>query len=94
MRGNIAVKITIILLLFSLFLYFYLPRYASYSTLKDEELSLDKKIKFLEDENKKLKEEIGRINSDVKYMEKLLREKMGLVKPGEVVYKIVEEDER
>jgi len=45
-------------------------------------------IKELEKKNAQLKEEMRLLEEDPVYLEKIAREKMGLVKEGEVIYKI------
>lgn len=47
-------------------------------------------IARLEEDNKKLTEEIDRIKEDPKYTEAMARDRLGLVKKGETVYRFVE----
>ena len=48
-------------------------------------------IKTLSEENKRLSEEKRRLEQDPVYLEKVGREKMGLVRDGETVYKMTPE---
>ncbi len=49
----------------------------------------EKRIGDLERDNIRLEEERHRLNDDPAYFEKVAREKMGIIKDGEVVYKII-----
>ena len=51
-----------------------------------------KTIERLKVENEELKEEKRRLEEDPVYLEKVAREKLGIVKEGEVVYKIIPEE--
>jgi cell division protein DivIC len=46
--------------------------------------SVQSQIKQMQQKNQELKEEVGRLNTD-SYVERIAREKLGLVKPGETV---------
>ena len=54
-------------------------------TIQKETLSLKDRINELEHANKALADEKGKLNSPA-YVEKIAREQLGLVKPGEVPY--------
>ncbi len=47
-------------------------------------------ITKLEEENKKLSEEIWKIKEDPDHIEAIARDRLGLVKKGEIVYRFVE----
>ena len=57
--------------------------------LKQKNLNYRKQIEELRLKGVSLKEEKRRLENDPVYLEKVAREKMGLVKEGEVVYKVV-----
>lgn len=57
--------------------------------LKQKNAIYNQKIKDLEEEQVKLKEEKRLLEEDPAYLEKVGREKMGLVKEGEVIYRII-----
>jgi cell division protein FtsB len=61
-----------------------------YRMEKERQAHLDK-IQDLEQENRKLLEEIQRLRDDVAYMESLGRRELGLVKEDEVLYRFVKE---
>lgn len=61
----------------------------SKTNIKLEELK--KKIQLLEKENMRIKKEIQQLKTDPYYTEKVIREELGLVKPGEKVYEFIDE---
>ncbi len=67
----------------------FLPGYTRLQELKDKNRDLGVKIKRLTIENALLEEELKRIESDPVYQERLAREKLGVVRKGEVPVKIV-----
>ena len=74
--------VTIIILLV------FLPSYSQLQDLKQKNLDFSQKIQHLTHENAQLKEEKRRLEEDPVYLEKVAREKMGLVREGEVIYRI------
>ena len=48
----------------------------------------------LKKENQKLKEEIERLKNDPSHIERLAREELGMVKPGELVFQFTEAKEQ
>ena len=60
----------------------FLPGYTKLQELKDRNRDLENKIKRLNIENSLLEQEIGRIQSDPIYQERIAREKLGVVKKG------------
>lgn len=87
-----------ILFIFSLIVAFlaivYLPSYTKYQELKREDEKLAENIESLQNENIQLREEARLLQTDIQYLEKVLREELGLVKPGEVIYKFVRDDKK
>ena len=74
-----------------LFLVVFLPGYTRLQDLKDRNVDLQEKIRRLSRENILLQQELARIQSDPNYQEKIVREKMGVVRKGEVPIRIVPE---
>jgi len=74
--------VTIIILLV------FLPSYSQLQDLKQKNSDFSQKIEHLTRENAQLKEEKRRLEEDPVYLEKVAREKMGLVREGEVIYRI------
>lgn len=56
------------------------------STLKDERLRLEASIREQEQLNIKLRRQVRQLQNDKRYLERLAREEMGLVRKGELVY--------
>ncbi len=67
----------------------FLPGYTKLQELRDRNRDLEMKIKYLNVENALLQQELKRIDNDPVYQEKIAREKMGVVRKGEVPIKIV-----
>jgi len=55
--------------------------------LRGEKGQLDEKNYALQKENDALRERIDRIRHDDRFLEKLAREELGLIRPGEIVYR-------
>ena len=67
----------------------FLPSYSKMQELKHLNQSFARRILELEDRNKKLEQERQFLKNNPAYLEKFAREKMGLIREGETVYKIV-----
>ena len=72
----------------------FLPGFTKLQELKDKNRDLEEKIRRLNVENVLLQEEFKRIQTDPVYQEKILREKLGVVRKGEIPIKIIPEKER
>ncbi|MFH1678847.1 MAG: septum formation initiator family protein [Candidatus Omnitrophota bacterium] len=70
----------------------FLPGYTKLQELKDKKKDLEAKISKVELENNLFKDEILRIQRDPVYQEDIIRQKFGVVRKGEVVYKIEPEE--
>ena len=66
----------------------FLPSYTKMQDLKQKNLDYKRQIEQLQQKSAELKEEKRLLESDPVYLEKVAREKMGLIREGEVVYKI------
>jgi cell division protein FtsB len=75
-----------------LLLVLFLPGYTKLQELRDKNSDLEVKIKRLNVENVLLQQELKRIENDPVYQEKIAREKMGVVRKGEIPIKIVPSD--
>ena len=69
----------------------FLPGYTKLQELRDRNRDLEDKIRRLRIENSLLQQEVQRIDNDSTYQERIAREKMGLVRKGEVPIKILPE---
>ena len=67
----------------------FLPGYTKLQELRDKNRELEAKIKRVNIENALLEQELVRIENDPIYQEKIAREKMGVVRKGEIPIKIV-----
>jgi cell division protein FtsB len=72
----------------------FLPGYTKLQELRDRNKDLEVKIKRLSVENALLEQELQRVENDPLYQEKIAREKMGVVRKGEVPVKLVPEKQR
>ncbi len=72
-----------------LVLMLFLPGYTKLQELRDKNRTLEQKIRRLNIENVLLQQELSRIESDPVYQERVAREKLGVVRKGEVPVKIV-----
>lgn len=59
--------------------------------LKNENAKIEKKIEELRAENSEYQEEIKDLRENEEYMEKVLREELGMIKEGEKIYKFEEQ---
>lgn len=66
----------------------FLPAYSTMQDKKQKNLEYNAKIQELEDQKAQLVEEKRLLEEDPEYLEKVAREKMGIVREGEVVYKL------
>jgi len=70
----------------------FTPGFFKIRELKNRNKDLVQKNKRLEAENAMLEIELQRVDKDQVYQEKILREKMGVVRKNEVPVKIVPQD--
>ena len=66
----------------------FLPSYTKMQDLEQKNLEYTQHIKMLTNKTGELEEEVRLLKDDPVYLEKVAREKMGLIKEGEVIYKI------
>ena len=67
----------------------FLPSYTQMQDLRQKSLEYGQRITQIAARNDQLREERRRLREDPVYLEKVAREKMGLIREGEVVYKFV-----
>jgi cell division protein FtsB len=65
----------------------FLPGFSQLQELKAERELYRKRISLLEEYNVALQEEIEKMREDPLYIEKKARDKLGIVRKGEVVYR-------
>ncbi len=71
-----------------------MPSYAQMHDLKKKNRDYAARIEFLTKRNQQLEQEKNLLENDPAYLEKVGRAKMGLIRQGETVYKIVPNDSR
>ncbi len=77
-----------------LLLVLFLPGFTKLQELKDKNQDLEARIKELNIENALLQEQLERVLHDPLYQEELARDKMGVVRKGEIPVKIIPEEKR
>jgi len=65
----------------------FLPPFAKYQELKYKNKKLEEKIIALKEESRCLAEEKNKLETDINYVEKTARERIGVVRKGEIVIK-------
>lgn len=84
MRGRVNVKNLIILSLVTLFCISFARQEITMRRLNKDIESKHKQLKELSDKNKNLQDEVNESTTD-KYIERLARERLGMIKKGEKV---------
>ena len=69
-----------------------MPGYTKLQELRDKNRDLEGKIKQLKTENALLREGLERLENDPVYQERIARDKMGVVRKGEVPVRIVPQE--
>lgn len=67
----------------------FLPSYTKLQDLRTRNFEYESEIERLKADNARLYDEKQRLEHDPVYLEKVARERMGLAKEGEVLYKIM-----
>jgi len=89
MLKKLFIFLAIALAIFLVLCWIYLPSVTRYRELKLEEEKLTKRIQEIDRKIKGLAEEKNLLQTDVAYLEKVIREELGFVKPGEIVYELI-----
>lgn len=69
----------------------YLPGFAKFQELKQKLADTQRQITVTKKRNAQLEKTINQMKNDKDYLERVAREKMGVVKKGEMVVRIIEE---
>ena len=85
------VRGTLLLLAAILFIVFFFGDHGLLQLykLKKERTKIQNHISYLRENRKKLMIEKNRLENDLKYIEKIAREKYRMAKPGEKVFKVI-----
>ncbi|HAH20257.1 MAG: hypothetical protein A2Y00_06250 [Omnitrophica WOR_2 bacterium GWF2_43_52] len=88
------VRQTSFLVFAGILLVLFFPGYAKMQELRQKNRELEATIKKLEKENLAINQEKERLENDPDYLEKVAREKLGIVRKGEVIYRVVPEEKK
>lgn len=89
--GRLLRSVWFIAIVVALF-FLYFPSLSKFLKLKRQEEGLDRQIAQLELKVKDLEKEAHLMKNEPGHLEQVMRKEMGLVKPGEVVYKVIPEE--
>lgn len=78
-----------LLILGFILLVIFLPGFIKLQKMRFKSESLSNQIDQTKKANLELEEEKEKLQNDLAYVEKVAREKMGVVRKGEVIYKVV-----
>ncbi|MFC1658843.1 septum formation initiator family protein [Candidatus Omnitrophota bacterium] len=92
MNANLRSRIFWILAILVVILIIFLPGYTKLQELKERNSELEVKISQITLDNLRLSDEILRVQEDPVYREEIIRDKLGVVRKGEVLYKIEPEE--
>ncbi|HLD40583.1 MAG TPA: septum formation initiator family protein [Candidatus Omnitrophota bacterium] len=85
-------KQTSVLVFLGLILIIFFPGYAKIQEMRHKNRKLEADIKRLKAENIALSLEKEKLETDPNYLEQVAREKLGIVKKGETVYRLVPQE--
>lgn len=71
----------------------FLPGFAKLQEMRQKLNDTENRIRQVQRRNAALEERIAQLQNNTQYLEMVAREKMGMVRKGETVLKIVREDE-
>lgn len=71
----------------------FAPGFIRLRELRARKAELEREIERLRESNRKLQKEKERLEHDPIYIEKMIRQKLGVAKPDETIYKIVPQEE-
>jgi len=77
-----------------LLLVLFLPGYTKLRELRAKNRQLEEKFRRMAVDNSLLQEELKRVENDPVYQEKIARDKMGVVRKGEIPIKIFSQKKR
>ena len=75
-------------------IFLFLPGYSKIQELRDRNRDLEQKTKKLKIENALLEQELKRVENDALYQERILRDKMGVVRKNELPVKVIPEEKK
>ena len=84
---KISLIVVVVLFVF-LAIYAFTPCIIEQRKLNKQIANLEKEIKKVRESNKKLTKEIHSLKNDPLHIEKLARKELGLIRSGEIIYKL------
>ena len=81
------IKTAKVLLVAAVVVAVFLPSFARYQEMNYKNKRLEERIRLLGMENRRLEEEKVKLETDITYIERKAREKLGVVRKGEIVLK-------
>ncbi len=84
-KGSVKLKGIIAILLIVYLIYTLTAQYISIRRARAEENRIQGQIEQMIEENNRLEEELKEMQGD-EYIEKVAREELGLIKPGEIMF--------
>lgn len=81
------IKTAKVLLVAAVLIAIFLPSFARYQEMRYKNKRLEERIRLLGLENRRLEEEKMKLETDIVYIERKAREKLGVVRKGEIVLK-------
>ena len=92
MKKKLIVKKLVIIGFVIFFVCSYVRQFITMNRIKQEISDKQTQLEEIEQKNERLQDEVDKINSDSEdYLEKLARERLGMIKPGE---KVVNSDDK
>ncbi len=73
-------------------MYLFIPTYSTLVRYGKEGEDLSVRIKDLRKENENLQIEINKLNNDPVYIEKMARKELGMMRQGEIMYKMTPDE--
>ncbi|HOD11917.1 MAG TPA: septum formation initiator family protein [Candidatus Omnitrophota bacterium] len=87
MKRNALWLFGVTIIIFALFL----PSYTKMQDLRSRNDQYEQQIVQLKKDRERLLEEERRLRDDPEYQEKIIRQEMGVIRKGEVIYRVVPE---
>lgn len=75
------------------FVWIFAPGLIRLLELRVRKSDLEREMERLKESNLELEKERQRLEKDPIYIEKMIRQKLGVAKPGETIYKIIPQEE-
>lgn len=91
---TIIILIGVALFLFFALLYYSPYGYHNYLVIREDLNQVNNEISELKSKNQELEEEITLLKNDSNYVEKIARQKLGMLKKNEIVFEVPEKQSK